>query len=177
MTTGFHSHVHTPFPVGPHTLYATASASLIYNPAVAKGYAPKELAFYLDIASWSRLRGAAPVSNAVEASCLPTLTDAQGSVVYVPWPDLGAIDLRFLQKLLGLVLKALGEGRTVEIGCIAAHGRTGSLLASLLVVVEGLGAAQAIQRVRGSYCPYAIESQSQRRMIHDLAGEGFDPCT
>ena len=49
-------------------------------------------------------------------------------------------------------------------GCFGAHGRTGTLLASILVY-EGYTATDAINKVRKDYCDRAIENKKQEDLI------------
>jgi hypothetical protein len=53
----------------------------------------------------------------------------------------------------------LNTGKKIHVGCIAGHGRTGTVLAAL---VAELGAEKdAIQYVRKHYCSKAVESEAQ----------------
>ena len=76
---------------------------------------------------------------------------------------------------MSIALRSLRKGRSVEIGCIGAHGRTGTLLAAMLVREEGLSAKQAIAETRLRYCSHAIESQQQEHLIYKFAGETPPP--
>jgi len=66
--------------------------------------------------------------------------------------------LRF-RKLVAWLCTQLQDGKTVHIGCIGGHGRTGMLMSAL--VVEMLGEEDAIGYVRKHYCSKAVESKAQ----------------
>jgi hypothetical protein len=56
------------------------------------------------------------------------------------------------------------DGERVEIGCIGGHGRTGTMLACMLVL-NGMKPAAAIKFVHKKYCTEAIESDLQEWYI------------
>jgi len=123
-----------------------------------------DVGFYLD-GSWSagvlvRSPGFRP----------PFVQRPRSQIVVYPWPDLGAPrDPRRFARALRWLLAQATEGRRVEIGCAGGHGRTGTTLASLLVL-QGLSARSAIRRVRRAYCEEAIESREQEAFVRSLAG-------
>ena len=168
MTT--HSHLHTPVRVGQYTVYASAGRSVTKE----TDYRPKALGIYLDPMIWGRIRDVTIQPFAEVTSKVPVQRDAAGEIIYVRWPDFGIIGQDRLRRLTGIIHRALRDGITVEIGCIGAHGRTGTLLAALLVTIEKDSAAEAIRHVWDSYCEDAIETRGQQRMIYDLANEPFN---
>ena len=132
---------------------------------------PRILGVYLDDISWSRLRLA---STDIKQDEFET-SDIFGNILYLNWPDYGAVPQTRLIKALITVIKALLDDKTVEIGCAGAHGRTGTLLAALMVKIEKVDAKTAINRIRKEYCSRAIESYSQECMIYALSGENPPP--
>lgn len=87
---------------------------------------------------------------------------------HVAWPDFGvpgAAELR--AALLGLLDRARAGDR-VEIGCLGGHGRTGTALACL-AVLTGTPADQAVDWVRASHCPKAVETDAQRTFVESFA--------
>ena len=86
--------------------------------------------------------------------------------MYVDWRDMGTINIRELSQTVLWCLRRVEEGHNLSIGCYGAHGRTGTLLASLLVH-EGSTAKEAIARVRKEYCVKAIETAGQEKLIED----------
>lgn len=90
-------------------------------------------------------------------------------VVVFPWPDYGVPrDAKVLWRCLDWILKQVEAGKIVEIGCIGGHGRTGSVLAALLVH-QGMTSEGAIRRVWRRYCEEAIESQRQIAFLNGLS--------
>ena len=53
------------------------------------------------------------------------------------------------------------------IHCTAGHGRTGTVLASLLVILENLSSEEAIERIR-KVNPLAIETKDQEMFVNSL---------
>lgn len=86
--------------------------------------------------------------------------------LYVPWPDMTPprIDPMFWPELIS----RLPSGK-VMFCCTGGHGRTGTALACLRVVLWGETAAEAINSVRRDYCSEAIETAAQRAYIVKVA--------
>ena len=89
---------------------------------------------------------------------------------HVDWPDFGipadAIDLR--TKLQDLLERAR-RGERVEMGCLGAHGRTGTALACL-VTLAGVPAADAVAWVRSNHCERAVETDAQAAFVNAFGG-------
>lgn len=82
--------------------------------------------------------------------------------LYLPVTDFGAPDARFLEpwaRLAPALQDAMREGRNLAVCCQYGAGRSG-LTAALLLIEQGLGAAEAIARVRREH-PEAVESDMQ----------------
>lgn len=96
--------------------------------------------------------------------------DTKGHRVILPWPDYGVpASVRQTRTVFLWVLKQLKAGKTVEIGCLGGHGRTGTCLASLLVL-QGMNPKKAIRRIRTRYCQNAIEGTAQESMVFQMKG-------
>lgn len=88
--------------------------------------------------------------------------------VFVDWPDMGVIPLERLRALVAEIAENMDQGRSVEIGCIGGHGRTGTLLAALVARIERRTASEAILAARERYCPSSIETAAQVELIHEM---------
>lgn len=67
--------------------------------------------------------------------------------------------------LIDMIVDELAQGRTVHVGCIGGHGRTGLVIGA---VVARLGIAEdndAIGWVRTKYCNRAIETAGQENFL------------
>ena len=84
--------------------------------------------------------------------------------LFVNWPDMKAISVDALTMLVDWCRHQIIEGEVLQIGCIGAHGRTGTLLAAILIR-EGATAEEAIKKVRSEYCTRAIESKAQENLL------------
>jgi hypothetical protein len=89
---------------------------------------------------------------------------------HLDWPDFG------VPRRTDVVLAALDSlheraraGEQVEIGCLGAHGRTGTALA-LLATSSGVPAATAVDWVRTAYCPLAVETSEQAAFVAGASG-------
>ena len=83
----------------------------------------------------------------------------------IPWPDFGVpSDLDVLRDRLSAVLARANAAERVEIGCLGAHGRTGTALACL-AIVDGHAPDRAVALVRGNYCDQAIETPEQEAFV------------
>lgn len=62
-------------------------------------------------------------------------------------------------RLVDWTLKQMKAGKTVHVGCIGGHGRTGTFLAAL--VFKATGNLDATKWLRDNYCSKAVETASQ----------------
>ena len=89
---------------------------------------------------------------------------------HVHWPDFGVpADAVAFRAALADVLARARRGERVEVACIGGHGRTGTALACLAILV-GLRPTDAVAWVRDAYCDGAVETEEQRAFV-----EAFDP--
>lgn len=127
-----------------------------------------DIGFYLD-AKWA--------SSTIVASAgmsLPFVRASRrhGQMIVYPWEDWGVPASKTeLRKALTWLLKQVGDGNVIEIGCMGGHGRTGTALACMLAL-QGLSAKEAISRVWNAYCEEAIESQRQIEFVNTFAKRG-----
>jgi len=159
-------HWQQPFDLDCGTVYASAyqdrpSPTLAIDKELRDRTFTPAVGFYLD-GLWAS--GGIMVTP---GSTFPAEAVALERVIY-PWPDYGVpASLPAFCDAITWLLDAIGSGRTVEVGCFASHGRTGSLLASLLVA-EGMEAHAAIRQVRRVHCDEAVESMAQISFIERL---------
>jgi hypothetical protein len=115
-----------------------ASASWIYRPEI-----PADVVLYLD-ETWS------PYGEVID------------------WPDGGIPrDQEAARRLIREGFAAAREGRRVEVGCIAGHGRTGTVLACM-AVLAGVRADEATEWVREHYCAKAVETGPQEAWVRSF---------
>jgi hypothetical protein len=88
--------------------------------------------------------------------------------VVVPWPDFGVPDdPDTVVDALRDALDRARSGDRVEIGCLGAHGRTGTALACL-AVLAGHPPEDAVAWVRARYCDQAVETDEQAAFVSHL---------
>lgn len=120
-------------------------------------------------AAWPLLRahGIGAVVSLTEAPP-PGAPEAAGiDLLHVPIPDFGTPTEEDLLRVTGWVTERLGRDVPVAVHCFAGIGRTGTVLAAVLVV-EGLDAESAIAEVRRAR-PGSLETSGQVGAVHRLA--------
>jgi hypothetical protein len=84
---------------------------------------------------------------------------------HVDWPDFGVpADAAAVAGALRSLLDRARAGQSVEVGCLGAHGRTGTALACL-AVLSGQPPAEAVGWVRANYCDRAVETPDQEAFV------------
>lgn len=89
---------------------------------------------------------------------------AEGMAIMLPWRDYGlpAVSDGMARYAINEAFAWAKAGAFVEIGCIGAHGRTGTVLACMALLADPeLTAAEACAFVRTAYCNHAIETREQ----------------
>jgi hypothetical protein len=94
--------------------------------------------------------------------------------IQVAWNDGGVISTELMDDLVTTIQEHLDKKEIIEVGCLGSHGRTGTFLACLLGLTEGLTATQAINTLRQRYCEKAVETDAQINLVHDYLG-GSEP--
>ena len=79
--------------------------------------------------------------------------------------DFAAPSTEQIERSLDAVLETLAAGKAAAVHCGGGLGRTGTVLACYLASSEGLGAEEAIQRVRAMR-PGSVETPAQLATIH-----------
>ena len=91
-------------------------------------------------------------------------------IAVIDWPDMGVPpDTEYTLKVLEYTLNQAAEGVDIEIGCIGGHGRTGTALAAMLIMLGEDNADEAMTWVWDEYCEHAIESQKQEDWLWAVA--------
>lgn len=87
----------------------------------------------------------------------------------IDWPDFGvpAFPEKAAEQIVGAFQQAR-SGAHLEIGCRGAIGRTGTVLACM-AVLAGVRPDQAVDWVRASYHPMAVETAAQRDWVRWFA--------
>lgn len=93
---------------------------------------------------------------------------------YVGCPDYG-VPVPSAANVLHIAnegLRVAREGGRVEIGCVGGHGRTGLMLAIIVVLTQNKrNAKRAIAYVHKNYCKEAIESKTQEWYVAGIVAE------
>lgn len=71
-------------------------------------------------------------------------------------------------QLIAYLCEQLNQGKTVHVGCIGGHGRTGMVLSAVLK--EMTGEVDAIAWVRKNYCKKAVETSEQVKFLNKHFG-------
>lgn len=122
-----------------------------------------DIGFYLD-SRWAS--GSLLVSPGFTATF--ARKSIQPRIVLYPWEDWGVPENpKLFVRVVRWVLAQVKKGTVVEVACMGGHGRTGTALATILVI-QGFEARAAIRRVRRSYCEEAIESDKQLAFLRAL---------
>lgn len=176
----FCTHYQDPFDLGDgEVIYASAYQdspwSYLNEGRMDPGFIP-DVGFYLD-GLWSRGLLVSPGSD------FPVQPAATEQVMF-PWRDRDKpADIEAFDRSVEWLFSKIRVGKLVDTGCFAAHGRTGTLLACMLVK-KGMSAPQATLQVRREHCSSAIEGMEQVWFIRDydklINGREFvatDPIT
>jgi len=127
----------------------------MYNPL------PEDLA-------WLRRQG---IGAVVSLTGMPLddseLRRAELECLHEPIVDFAPPEPDQLDRIVGFILEQNRAGRKVLVHCGAGLGRSGTVAAAFLVH-SGMGAAQAIARVR-ELRPYSVETREQEEAVEDYA--------
>jgi|GEM_PF-2050492 len=89
---------------------------------------------------------------------------------HLNWPDFGVPDdATQVVAALRSMLDRARAGERVEVGCLGGHGRTGTALACLCVLI-GHPSSEAVAWVRANYCANAVETAEQESFVVGLVG-------
>lgn len=147
-----HRHMQVPIRIGKLTVYASSIRGF-------KNWKPPDLGVYLD-PSWGVVQGVFVSPGSFFRKNAPPPWEA----IIVHWPDMGVIWCWLLASLVRKITADASHKR-VEVGCVGGHGRTGTLLAAIIMNVERLGPKAAIKEVRRRYCERAVETALQEQLL------------
>jgi hypothetical protein len=91
----------------------------------------------------------------------------------IGWQDYGlpTVPAQDVVRLARAVLNHAEWGEVVEVGCLGAHGRTGTFLAICTILDSpSYGYKRAIAHVRDNHCKKAVETQSQETYVKRISG-------
>ena len=91
-------------------------------------------------------------------------------VIRLPWHD-GEAPPVLHAFWLAVWDRMTKPGDHVVFTCIGGHGRTGTAIAAMLMVIGKMTAAQAVEAVRTKHCVEAIETRPQEEYLRALEGE------
>ncbi len=86
--------------------------------------------------------------------------------VLVDWADAKDVPESTIDLLLSQAMPLILNNKHVDIACLGGHGRTGTLAAILIGLIENVSAYKAITTLRKRYCKRAVESRTQVNFIY-----------
>ncbi len=133
-------HSHKPITVGPGTLYGGNCATPFY----------KDADYYVGL----EILGANMNPKAFPWN------EGEAFTFHIPNGGVPADVINFV-KLVDWIGQKLEAGKSIHVGCIGGHGRTGLVLAAVCVMM-GVGEnLDPIGFLRSAYCPKAVETAAQ----------------
>lgn len=91
----------------------------------------------------------------------------------VSWTDFGlpTIPEWHVVRAARAALAHAEQGDVVEVGCLGAHGRTGSFLAIMVMCDDpSYSGKRAIKYVRENHCYHAVETKQQEQYVSKIKG-------
>jgi hypothetical protein len=88
--------------------------------------------------------------------------------IFIPWTDYGLPEVEYSKAAAAIrtAFNAALAGDVVEVGCVGSHGRTGTILACMVILADrNLTAAQAIAWARQHHCHKAVEVREQETFV------------
>jgi hypothetical protein len=87
----------------------------------------------------------------------------------IAWPDFGLPEHpEIAAQQITRAFDRARRGELIEVGCLGGRGRTGTMLACM-AVLAGVPSADAVEWVRATYRPEAVETADQERWVQWFA--------
>jgi len=139
--------------------YVTVSASYDRLRGRQLERADPDYGVYLSIYGWQ--------SNVMVTPGFPTTVpnNEDYPMLFFEWDDGAAPRNPATEALVTWLVAQIQAGKIIDIGCMGSHGRTGTLLALLILEIEGGTAKEAIDKVRSRHCVECIETYRQECFI------------
>ncbi len=122
----------------------------------------------------NRPAGQRTMLRAADVKLKKALGDDEYCMMPLPMKDFGGVPDNWRDLLEGSVIPALREcnaaGKKVLAFCAGSHGRTGTLLASLIALLEP-AIDDPIARARELHCAHCVETKKQALGIFALKGK------
>ncbi|MFQ5843913.1 MAG: dual specificity protein phosphatase family protein [Planctomycetota bacterium] len=115
---------------------------------------------------WERLRRAGVTALVSLTLSAPRNLDGF-RLLHLPVPDMGTPTVRQIRFAAEFIREVVAGGGCVAVHCGAGMGRTGTILAGVLVA-DGVEPGEAIRRVR-DLRPGSLETGEQEQAVHDYA--------
>lgn len=94
-------------------------------------------------------------------------SDKEGVLFHIP--DMKTPDnFEEFDNMINWIQDQINDGKTVHVGCLGGHGRTGMVLSAL--VYKMLGIEDAITYVRENYCEEVVETIAQAKWLNTHYG-------
>ncbi len=94
------------------------------------------------------------------------------TVLAFPLTDFGGVPEGWLDLLMADIVPDMRNGYRLCVFCVGGHGRTGTVLASLIAILESeFDTPDPIQAIRERYCYRAVETLEQAEGIFALRGQ------
>jgi hypothetical protein len=100
-------------------------------------------------------------------SSLYPWSDKEGVLFYIPDMRTPA-NFEEFDNMINWIQDQINDGKTVHVGCLGGHGRTGMVLSAL--AYKMLGIEDAITYVRDNYCEETVETMAQVKWLNKHYG-------
>jgi hypothetical protein len=93
------------------------------------------------------------------------------TILWAALKDFDGVPGNWRDFLVRQVLPPLEGGKKILTFCVGSHGRTGTMLASLIALAEGISfTPDPIAAARKRHCPQAVETLEQAMAVYGMRG-------